>query len=429
MTCIDQAGIPLSYFDTSHATLYFMQYLLTFRPSVGFTLINTRLFIRLSVLASSSSISSFCRTVRYTSSQQNSLLKHLSHSFCHKYQFFFTTSSSNMPRGRGRSNTSRGGRKSQRNRRTPARFQNVATIDVTDSPPQESSAHNGDPTVLQSTNFPSDVITVSRSELADLVRSLQQQGNCQTQPNNISQPPAAPQLSASLVSSRDPSQTTPSSSTPTDSLTNNSLPITLPIASQHNAIVHNNTAHQDNSMFQQLPATTSQASLAHANPSQQSFATGGHFNATKMAAPIQRFAGEGILTSASGINTATQAMPMMNNASIAVPPIIPPADLFLPYVDQQILNQLANRGKFVDLSDLHPDSRKPNATQISNTRVALDSDDPSVAVLSKHAKKNEIRDLANWLECGQHLLSIGHIFSPMSCTSIQLPASHRQPSS
>nr|XP_006813956.1 PREDICTED: uncharacterized protein LOC102807347 [Saccoglossus kowalevskii] len=36
-------------------------------------------------------------------------------------------------------------------------------------------------------------------------------------------------------------------------------------------------------------------------------------------------------------------MPMMNNASIAVPPIIPPADLFLPYVDQQILNQLANR--------------------------------------------------------------------------------------
>nr|XP_006819824.1 PREDICTED: uncharacterized protein LOC102809271 [Saccoglossus kowalevskii] len=83
-----------------------------------------------------------------------------------------------MPRGRGRSKTNRGGRKSQRNRRTPARFQNVETIDVTDSPPQESSARNGDPTVLvQSTNPPSDVITVSRSELADLVRSLQQQGN------------------------------------------------------------------------------------------------------------------------------------------------------------------------------------------------------------------------------------------------------------
>ncbi|XP_077862538.1 uncharacterized protein LOC144344484 [Saccoglossus kowalevskii] len=155
------------------------------------------------------------------------------------------------------------------------------------------------------------------------------------QPNNISQLPAAPQLSASLASSRDPSQTTPSSSMPTDSLTNDSLPMTWSIASQHNAIVHNNTAHQDNLMFhQQLPATTSQASLAHGNPSQQRF---------DMATLIQRFAGEDILTSAFGINTATQAMPIINNASIAVPPIIPPADLFLPYVDQQILSQLANR--------------------------------------------------------------------------------------
>jgi hypothetical protein len=84
---------------------------------------------------------------------------------------------------------------------------------------------------------------------------------------------------------------------------------------------------------------------------------------------------------------------------IKVPPTIPPAGLFLPYVEQSVLNNVADRGKFIELHEFHPDNTYTNVIPTLNTHVSLDPNNPGIATFSTSSRKKHVDTFEAWVEC------------------------------